>query len=669
MLLAACSKEPVETAAVTALKAVQLTGEDLSIVNFETDCASFDFKLMVMPSDAAYTSGDFAFRLESGETPEYVNFTIKGPTAGGLNISVADDGTYEGSTPYRHSVVIVYKPANIVSPPFVVTKLQKEQQRQFSLSLEEIPETLKVGESAELKIAVNPASEVLDGEKFRLLTDKDVESKYVGIEYTGNFNGIYKFNLKDKRSAYEKYSETLKVVYVGTGEPVSTQTFNISSSDPGSVSKMYITLENGLTRQKDLDSKKNTLHNYDGNNPNFEAQYTTDEREWVDAKVRIEAAGDFEDLEEMTTKIKGRGNSTWSWPKKPYNLKLDSKSKVLGMKKHKRWCLIANIIDRTHLRNWLAYNISRQMSFDYAVHGEFVELYFVENGKEDYRGLYFLTEHIKEDKDSRVPLTEVKETKTGVAGDQIGFLLEFDMNYDEPGRFLTTTSRLPVNIKYPAQEDWEDAGNMEQYNIYKKYISDYINEVDKLINNLAEGGNSDAIWEKLDIESMANFWIVFETMCNHEILWPKSVYFHKEVGEKLKAGPTWDFDYETLNSSSLQKWLNYPGASVSYQYWGKKSGGTWWAQLLKKDAKFRAEVKKQWAVIYPKMQTIQSTEIDKMKTALKEADGRNAEMWSHNTSYNPNSDKAMSFDSAISTLKSNFKTRIDWLNTQINSMK
>jgi argininosuccinate synthase len=40
--------------------------------------------------------------------------------------------------------------------------------------------------------------------------------------------------------------------------------------------------------------------------------------------------------------FKGRGNSTWMMPKKPYAIKLSSKAEVMGMPKHKRWALLAN---------------------------------------------------------------------------------------------------------------------------------------------------------------------------------------------------------------------------------------------------------------------------------------------------------------------------------------
>ena len=53
--------------------------------------------------------------------------------------------------------------------------------------------------------------------------------------------------------------------------------------------------------------------------------------------------------------IRGRGNSTWSYSKKPYNIKLNTKKAILGMPKHKRWCLLANYIDRTLMRNAVAF--------------------------------------------------------------------------------------------------------------------------------------------------------------------------------------------------------------------------------------------------------------------------------------------------------------------------
>ena len=56
--------------------------------------------------------------------------------------------------------------------------------------------------------------------------------------------------------------------------------------------------------------------------------------------------------------IKGRGNSTWGFPKKPYRLKLDKKTDLFGFGKNKHFVLLANYNDTTFLRNKLGYDLS-----------------------------------------------------------------------------------------------------------------------------------------------------------------------------------------------------------------------------------------------------------------------------------------------------------------------
>lgn len=78
--------------------------------------------------------------------------------------------------------------------------------------------------------------------------------------------------------------------------------------------------------------------------------------------------------------MKGRGNSTWGYPKKPYNIKLDSKAKLFGMEKAKSWCLIANYEDLSLLRDQIVYNLGADIgmtespdcrSIDLYVNGEY----------------------------------------------------------------------------------------------------------------------------------------------------------------------------------------------------------------------------------------------------------------------------------------------------------
>lgn len=58
--------------------------------------------------------------------------------------------------------------------------------------------------------------------------------------------------------------------------------------------------------------------------------------------------------------IKGRGNSTWGMPKKPYRLKFGKKQSLLGEPKDKSWVLLANYMDNAcGIRNATAYAIGR----------------------------------------------------------------------------------------------------------------------------------------------------------------------------------------------------------------------------------------------------------------------------------------------------------------------
>ena len=61
----------------------------------------------------------------------------------------------------------------------------------------------------------------------------------------------------------------------------------------------------------------------------------------------------------MTGRIKGRGNTTWGMPKKPWRIKLDEKTHAFSRWGNKDWILLANYSDKTLLRNIMAMEISR----------------------------------------------------------------------------------------------------------------------------------------------------------------------------------------------------------------------------------------------------------------------------------------------------------------------
>ena len=71
--------------------------------------------------------------------------------------------------------------------------------------------------------------------------------------------------------------------------------------------------------------------------------------------------------------IRGRGNSTWGMPKKPYRLKLTDKQSLLGMPSSRDWVLLANYSDKTLLRNALALDLGAKLGMAWTPRSAFVE--------------------------------------------------------------------------------------------------------------------------------------------------------------------------------------------------------------------------------------------------------------------------------------------------------
>ena len=253
-----------------------------------------------------------------------------------------------------------------------------------------------------------------------------------------------------------------------------------------------------------------------------------------------------------TTSIRGRGNSTWLEPKKPYALKLNNKTEIMGMPKHKRWVLIANYLDNSFLKNHMAFYLSEKFEMDYTVRGEFVNLVF--NGV--YRGLYWLGEAIKVDK-KRVNIYDGEDGMDDE--DDKDFLIEMDSHYDEVVKFHSSIRNMPYMVKnddYFYDEDNNNemtSGGIARLERFQKKIAalenllypDYNTNDDCQANTNNCSAPDEAYKDIIDVESWAKFWLINEVMDNTELNEPKSAYFsyqNKKEGDVFKAGPVWDFD-------------------------------------------------------------------------------------------------------------------------------
>ena len=339
----------------------------------------------------------------------------------------------------------------------------------------------------------------------------------------------------------------------------------------------------------------------------------TEKEKWIkETKLTLKDAGK-DNFVDVSTQFRGRGNSTWKQPKKPYAIKLDEKKSILGMPKHKRWVLIANYLDNSFMKNHVAFYLSRMLEMDYTVRGQFVNLVF--NGV--YRGLYWLGEAIKVD-ENRV---NIDDGEDGMTTDQDkDFLIEMDTHYDEVVKFHSPIRNFPYMIKnddYMVEDVYEGGKKVkDQYGNTVTAISEdgqvrldrfqeKIAKLEKLLypdydtneeckantNNCSAPDESYA--NIIDVTSWAKFWLVNEIMDNTELLTdpnapvqegpdaetgPKSAYFTYENAKDLfKAGPVWDFD-----------------AGLATEYAPVRLDTSIYFNALFKSPRFKAAVKKVW---------------------------------------------------------------------------
>lgn len=329
-----------------------------------------------------------------------------------------------------------------------------------------------------------------------------------------------------------------------------------------------------------------------------------------------------------TTGIRGRGNSTWKYPKKPYALKLDSKAEILGMPKHKRWVLLANWLDRTLLRNHVSFRIAMQTDLAWTPRGEFVEV--VLNGR--HIGNYYLCEHIKVDK-NRVDIHELEETD--VDG---GFMMEIDTYYDEPFKFKSAKRQFPYMFKDP------DEVNDAQF----AFMRDFIGNLEGALYDKSRFAAREYA-DYLDVDSFVDWWITYELTGNTETKHPKSTYVYKDKGGKLKAGPVWDFDWKTYRLNN-EEWV-----TKTHLYY----------DVLFTDPVFVAAVKERWNLYETKLRAIPQF-IEAEAQRIRNSEEVNHQMWP--VTQNTNEDINLSFSEAVARMKMSYEAKLEFMDKEIANL-
>ena len=374
--------------------------------------------------------------------------------------------------------------------------------------------------------------------------------------------------------------------------------------------------------------------------------------------IRVYENGEMT-LDTDLKQIKGRGNSTFYYPKKPYNIKFDKKTDLFGMGKAKKWTLLANYFDYSLIHNDYGWEFARALGLPYTSEYRHVDLYI--NG--GYLGNYVICESVEvgenrveindldKENEKANPELDIEALPRGGTGEgntvqsytvkgsrkwiEIpgapeditgGYLLEFDYGsrYDQELCGFVTKNGQPVVIKSP---EYASRAQVE-------YIADL---TDAGFGALYSATGYDSAGKHysayFDVESLVNMYILQELSMNFDAACSSFFLCKAQGEEKLTFAPVWDMD-NAFGSRSA----NHNVKLTSHElWWANQMGQNGIPTMLSaanRHAAFRAAVRSRWAELKAAgaFEAVNSTVASVMETIAPSA-AMNGLRWIHFSSW------------------------------------
>jgi hypothetical protein len=329
---------------------------------------------------------------------------------------------------------------------------------------------------------------------------------------------------------------------------------------------------------------------------------------YLNGKISVKSAVAAEEITNVATQIKGRGNSTWDMPKKPYRLKLDKKANIFGLPANeKNWILLANFADKTLMRNAVAFKISELVGLEFTPSVKFVDVVF--NNK--YIGNYMLTDQV-EVAEHRVEIEEQEQTDTSEPALSGGYLLEIDGFADEELKWFLTPRALEVTVKYPKDDEINDA--------QMAYITNWTNNFENVLFSSDFKDPVKGYRLLVDTATLINWYIACELTGNSDSFWSTYIYKRRNVN-KLFFGPLWDYDIAFNNDDRLGDAVNKLMRDAAHQ-------PLTWIQRFCQDEWFQQAVERRWKTLVDSgIEAKIVTFINETETLLQASQQKNYQSW------------------------------------------
>ena len=332
-------------------------------------------------------------------------------------------------------------------------------------------------------------------------------------------------------------------------------------------------------------------------------------------------------------KIRGRGNTTWTFRKKPYFAKFNIRGGVLGMSAAQKWTIRPFMTDKSKVRDayatFVASTIYTNTSGGWIPSFKFVNLYLNNN----FSGLYCIYEKV-EQSENRINLP--KDSFLFVVNSRLNKEWNFRSKQDVP--FSLVDNDVP-----------------EEKFLKEKEILQSIEDQIFLQDN-------SKVFDFIDKASFVDWYILSEFSKNRDSDFMASCFmaFNSET-KKLYMGPVWDFDiafggsHMDNNFSPEDSWINK---------------FHWYKELWRND-EFKAAVKKRWNETKSRLKDSFGYVLEESKVLAPSAEiddlvwqtlGR--KQWPHTPGYKSRKTYQAEVDYVYNWL---FK-RYDWLDLYINSL-
>jgi hypothetical protein len=371
--------------------------------------------------------------------------------------------------------------------------------------------------------------------------------------------------------------------------------------------------------------------------------------------------------------IEIRGRYSASLPQKPYGFEtrtadgVNLDTSLLGLPAENDWILLANYNDKTFLRNYLAFELFRDLGH-YAPRSFYCEVLL----NNEYQGIYLLTEKIKADK-NRVNIASLRPDEN--SGDDLtgGYIFKNDY-YTANDSWISDYSPLNkpgATVRFVYHDPESDELTPQQ----KQYLQGYVDHFEQVLysGNFADPLKGYRAF--IDVDSFIDYFLIGEISRNVDA-YKKSRYFYKDKDSKgglLHSGPVWDFDWA---------WRNLKENCVHFN---KTDGSGWaykinecyaspvppsWEIRLMQDRRFVMELREKYYILRKNILSESHifSIIDSVAALLDEAQTRHYTKWDIlgiNVGTPESGPQPETYQGEIEKFKAWISTRLTWLDANM----